>query len=340
MPTNWTDPIITSSTHIRTIHINELRSVVDKNRIVAGLGNYAWTDSPVSRFTHIRAVHFTEIRSAIQDLWNHQGMGGLPNWSVGSAPSSSRQVSLRDTVDLRTWIQQYQDQFGPSYDPNYWGVDSADATNIMIGSQTLFDYITQQAGAAPAFWGRYIGGSYALTSTEVAFLHSKGCKILLIYNGATASSVSGTYQDGVNDADTALSAANSLNAPSDIVIVADIEAEWIPTAAWIEGWSDTIFGSKYMGSGGIYCDTYSTNPFNSAYCTAFTSDDKLQISVGFIWTTQPQVGCTSAANAPAFTPTPPPCNNGSTVAWQYALACYNGYVDEDVMNATGYYYLW
>jgi len=53
------------------------------------------------------AVHFTEARSAIQDLWNHAGMGPLPSWGVGSAPSTSRHVSARDITDLRTWVGQY-----------------------------------------------------------------------------------------------------------------------------------------------------------------------------------------------------------------------------------------
>lgn len=107
MTTSWTDNPATSTTHIRTVHINELRNAVDKDLTAVGLPTYAWTDNPVTTTTHIRAVHFTEIRTAIQTLWTHAGQGTVPNWSVGSAPSPSRQISARDMNDLRTWVDQY-----------------------------------------------------------------------------------------------------------------------------------------------------------------------------------------------------------------------------------------
>jgi len=351
MATNWTDPTVTSSTHIRATHVNELRGVVDKNRIVAGLGGYAWTDSPVTRVTHIRAAHFTELRSAIQDLWNHQGMGGLPNWSYGSAPSpgGGRPISARDVTDLRSWIQRYQDTMGPSYDPNYWGVDTCAPANSMVGAQTLFDYVTQQAGAAPSFWGRYLGTGCTLTAAEAAFLHSKNCKILLIYFDTTATGVRGSYQDGQNDANKAIGYADGLNVPGGVAIYADIEAGWQPSQAWIQGWSDAMFDSKYAGAGGFYANTLSQAPayFNNAYCAAFNADDKMQISVGLIYASEPEPGCTGASNAPAFAPASPPCNPGAVVLWQYAENCYAvpnanglGAFDEDIANATGWYYMW
>jgi hypothetical protein len=118
MATNWTDPTLSSTIHIRALHINELRSVVNQNRRAVSLPAFAYQDSPVvSNTTHIRSVHFTDLRQAIQDLWTRQGMGTLPNWSVGSAPAAGRTVSARDTTDLRTWIQQYQNATGISYQP-------------------------------------------------------------------------------------------------------------------------------------------------------------------------------------------------------------------------------
>src|SRR6266852_835534 len=101
----WTDDPATTSTHIRTVHINELRRAINFYRQLKGLPAFNWTDGPwVATSTHIRAVHFTELRSAIQDLWNAHvpSLGTIPNWSVGSAPSTSRQVSARDMNDLRT----------------------------------------------------------------------------------------------------------------------------------------------------------------------------------------------------------------------------------------------
>ena len=41
----------------------------------------------------------------------------------------------------------------------HWGVDSLNAASTKIhvkGNPTLFDYVCDQAGRVPAFWGRYI----------------------------------------------------------------------------------------------------------------------------------------------------------------------------------------
>lgn len=105
MPT-WSDDPATSSTHIRVVHLGELRRAVAFYRQQAGLPAMSWTDDPLTSSVHIRALHFTEMRSAIQDLWTYHGLGSLPNWSVGSAPSASRQVSARDINDLRGWVNQ------------------------------------------------------------------------------------------------------------------------------------------------------------------------------------------------------------------------------------------
>lgn len=102
----WTDDPATSSTHVRAVHINELRTAADQARAALGLGSYAWTDNPVGTGTHIRAMHFTELHDVIQDLWTRHGQGTLPNWDVGSAPSPSRQISARDINDLRSWLNQ------------------------------------------------------------------------------------------------------------------------------------------------------------------------------------------------------------------------------------------
>jgi hypothetical protein len=108
MPT-WTNNPATTSTHVRAVHINEVRGAVNSRRSAVGLATVTWTDDPsVMTTTHIRAVHFTELRSAIQDLWTHQGMGALPGWSAGSAPApGTRQIKASDINDLRTWLDQY-----------------------------------------------------------------------------------------------------------------------------------------------------------------------------------------------------------------------------------------
>lgn len=228
----------------------------------------------------------------------------------------------------------------------YWGVDSATATTTMLQTYTLFDTITQQAGKAPDFWGRYVGGLYALTPGEAQFLHNRACKILIIYNGATPASVQDGYQQGVRDATNAITAAQGVGVPSGIWIYADIETSWSPTADWFRGWSDTMLTSVYGGAGGIYGNPHPVNAahFNDPYCAAYASDPNMQGQgqrAAYVYSSEPEKadGCTTAPNAPAYAPLRPPCNSKVTV-WQYAQGCFGGLVDEDLATEEGFAGMW
>lgn len=228
----------------------------------------------------------------------------------------------------------------------FWGVDSAQPANSMVQGQTLLDFITQQCGQAPTFGGRYIGGNFALTSLEVEFLHDKGCRILVIYNGARNSpaSVQGGLAEGANDANKAIAAAQALGVPDGVWIYADVEAGWQPSSAWFQGWSDTMFNSQFGGAGGVYGNPHKTNAanFNVPYCDAFNNDSNMQgtdSNAAYIYSSEPEPGCTAAANAPAFTPDMPPCNP-NTVIWQYAENCFKGLVDQDLANDAGFASMW
>lgn len=230
----------------------------------------------------------------------------------------------------------------------YWGVDSSAAANATppgLSGATVWAYVVTNFGT-PAFWGRYIGGSYALTPGEASFLHSNNCKILVIYNGTTPTSVSGTYQDGVNDANAAISAATTLSIPSGVCIFADIEASWSPTSEWIQGWSDTMFGSIYRGAGGIYGDTGETT-FDSPYCAAWNADEKMQTGPSFVYASEPEPGCTTQSAAPTWGADAPSCNPTYTIAWQYAEGCgaadcwgYTCFDEDEVNGVVGYACLW
>jgi hypothetical protein len=225
----------------------------------------------------------------------------------------------------------------------FWGVDSATGANSIVGNQTLFDFVTQQCGQPPGFWGRYIGGLYPLTAAEAQFLHNKGCRILIIYNGAqnTVSSVQGAFPAGVNDANKAITAAQALGVPSGVWIYADVEASWKPTSGWFQGWSDTMFNSEFGGAGGVYGNPHRTNAanFNIPYCDAFNNDANMQGTAAYVFSSEPEPGCSTASGAPAFAPDMPPCNP-NTVIWQYAEDCLDGRVDEDLATDAGLASMW
>src|SRR5207249_1949278 len=113
----------------------------------------------------------------------------------------------------------------------FWGVDSAQPANSMVQNQTLFDFITEQCGQPPAFWGRYIGGRFALTAVEEKFLHDRGCRILVVYNGTSNSprSVQGGCCEGANEANKSIAASQTLVNRSSVWIYADVESDWTQT---------------------------------------------------------------------------------------------------------------
>lgn len=101
----WTNDPATSTTHVRAVHVNELRSAIDTLNSAVGIAPVSWQDgSSVSTDTHIRAGHFTQLQNAIQALWTYYGQGSLPQWTAGSDPSTSRQILASDINDLRSWV--------------------------------------------------------------------------------------------------------------------------------------------------------------------------------------------------------------------------------------------
>lgn len=213
-------------------------------------------------------------------------------------------------------------------------------------ADTLFDVVARLAGRAPAFWGRYIGreGGGNLDQGETIFLHTRACKILVVYAGTTAHTV-GTTRDGSEHAARAIAIAHGLGVPGGVWIYANTERAWSPTADFFMGWSDAMRSSHYGGAGGVYGDT-GTAPeqathFNTPYCLAYTGDPRMQ-GASYVWANQPSKACDLlAAHAPAFGPIIPPCHP-PTVIHQYAVECVFGgaVVDLDLANAVGFASLW
>src|SRR5439155_13578072 len=104
----------------------------------------------------------------------------------------------------------------------FWGVDSAQPANSMVQNQTLFDFITEQCGQPPAFWGRYIGRRFALTAVEEKFLHDRGCRMLVVYNVTRSSprSVQRGFAEGGNDANKGSCSPQTLCNPGGVCIYA------------------------------------------------------------------------------------------------------------------------
>jgi hypothetical protein len=206
-----------------------------------------------------------------------------------------------------------------------WGVDSARTANGLAadGATLAFDAVTAQAGATPAFWGRYIVGNFVITSTEAAYLQGKGCKILLISNGPTntAGSVQGGFAEGQSDGNAAADFASNLGVPAGVALYADIEGSWSPTSDWLRGWATAVNAKNYVS--GFYANCTPGSAFDQAYCTAKGAEPAVAGSL--LWSMQPEPNpqCQAAAAAPTYAPAATSCN-GLVVLWQYTEDCWEG----------------
>jgi len=62
----WSDPTLTTNTQVKTIHIQELREVLNRERSDRLMQTVSFTDSQLDTSTKIRMVHIEELRQAIE----------------------------------------------------------------------------------------------------------------------------------------------------------------------------------------------------------------------------------------------------------------------------------
>ena len=196
-----------------------------------------------------------------------------------------------------------------------WGVDSVDTI-----TQSFLDDINRTFGA-PDFFGRYLGGDYALTDNEVTLAQENDIKLLIVdqsYGPTSTDLVS--YGYGQEAAEDAVNNAQALGIPSDVGIFANIEASSVVDSGWLNGWFDMIAEADYVP--GYYANPLDKNrddDFESAYAEAIGTNSQLG-SEAIIWTNQDSVGRTTKEEAPEWNPTGLESNPDAPVlAWQYGI---------------------
>jgi hypothetical protein len=166
--------------------------------------------------------------------WPKGWTTGIDAAVYGAGPSAGKIYFFRGDQYIRYELQSDIVEHGPApvvgnwtmlaeqwYDKGtLWGIDSVNRSDHGLGTQTLFDFVTDKCGMQPAFWGRYLD---LLTSAEKDFLFERGCKILPIYRGATSQSVAGGRTAGQGDAAKAIQQANAVGVQSGAVVYVDIE---------------------------------------------------------------------------------------------------------------------
>ena len=68
------DPLISGVTHVKALHMTELRTRIDVLRVARQLPLFAWTDPSLGPGLTIKAVHVTELRTALAQAYSAAGL--------------------------------------------------------------------------------------------------------------------------------------------------------------------------------------------------------------------------------------------------------------------------
>lgn len=211
-----------------------------------------------------------------------------------------------------------------------WGVDSAQ--NV---TQDLLECVAMNFGY-PVFWGRYLVRvprvSDGLTRQEIAWIHSRGIKLLPIYNFFREAE---GYRQGRAAAIDAVYHAGLLGIPEGTPLFADIESYFQVDSEWIQGWTEALLVSGYIS--GIYNDPASGD-FNEAFCNAARENSKV-IRQNILWSAEPETEPSGPQNPPAYTPKTPACG-GNVWAWQYSRKITLCPIDFNLANSSLVNILW
>ncbi|MDF3000889.1 MAG: hypothetical protein K0Q48_1008 [Bacillota bacterium] len=189
-----------------------------------------------------------------------------------------------------------------------WGVDSSQSV-----TEDTFQCVIRNLGY-PRFWGRYLtrvsGVSEGLSEQEAFFIHSKGIKILPIYN-AFREAIG--YLRGIEAAEDAVFHAQSLGIPIGTPLFANIERFFGIDKEWILGWTEAIVRRGYVS--GIYNDPV-TGEFNQAFCSAVNQNERVK-QLTILWSAEPELAPSGAWDSPSYRPAVPACG-GNVPVWQYS----------------------
>jgi hypothetical protein len=212
----------------------------------------------------------------------------------------------------------------------WWGVDSTQP----ISPATIANVAGWYQGAKPQFWGRYLGGHYAVSKAELAFARAQHIYVYLIVADRNCSACGGgdvcgndkTQPQAQSDAQAALTAATALGVPRGATLWKDIEqvgsCRGEPTGSYLVSWYQTLKNSGY--GTGFYGNTHEQSfDFPRSYCAALPLDAAFARDVVMIANEdEPQLGAAKGTigpgNAPAWNPKVPNCSRpAATKIWQY-----------------------
>jgi hypothetical protein len=100
----FTDPLVVGVTEVKGLHVTELRSRINAQRVRFGLGTFTWTDPTLTPAgtVLIKAVHVTEMRTALGAAYTAHGL--VPPTYTDPALAAGMVVKAIHITELRNAV--------------------------------------------------------------------------------------------------------------------------------------------------------------------------------------------------------------------------------------------
>ena len=162
-----------------------------------------------------------------------------------------------------------------------FGVDSlCRANELLQNNLTMFEWVVRNK-IYPNFWGRALNGPDGLTTEEIKFLHSKGCKIAAIY---TADEMKNTAAQGMHCGELAGVVAMRLGIPVGKAIFVDIDQNEDVTTDFLFAYAKTLLEMGY--SPGVRANTDAQFVFDREFSRGMRMERGVFEKI-LVWATAP-----------------------------------------------------
>jgi hypothetical protein len=98
------DPLVASSTRIKSAHVTQLRQAVNAVRACAGLPAATFTDPTLSPSIKMKAVHLQELRDALSPVRTALGLSTIP-YTDPTLTANTTRIKAQHVQDLRTGVR-------------------------------------------------------------------------------------------------------------------------------------------------------------------------------------------------------------------------------------------
>lgn len=204
-----------------------------------------------------------------------------------------------------------------------FGVDSeALSYDLLQNNLTVFEWVDRNK-VSPSFWGRYLTGENCLTSAEITFLHSMGCKIAALCREEGEKM---TEEQGEAFASNICIRALMLGVPAGAAIFLEVPSGEEVTTAFLKGYAKNLLFNGLVP--GFKANTDAAVSFDREFSRGLQTDRNI-FDKCLIWAMAPslpeyeRIMTTHLVHPDEWVPCAPSGITRKDIAvWQYGRNCH------------------